>query len=53
MVSAGGRITMSLNVFILIVGLVLLMMFAINEAIALLNRLYEQDQRHKANKRGE
>ena len=35
---------MPLNAFILIVGLVLLMMFAINEAIALLNWLYEHDQ---------
>ena len=36
---------MSLNVFILIVGLVLLTMAAINEAIALLIRLYEHDRR--------
>ena len=42
---AGGRITMSLNVFILIVGLVLLTLAAINEAIALLVRLYEHDRR--------
>ena len=35
---------MSMTAFILIVGLVLLMMFAINEAIALLIRLYEHDQ---------
>ena len=43
MVSAGGRITMSMTAFILIVGLVLLMLAAINEAIALLIRLYEHD----------
>ena len=35
---------MSLNVFILIVGLVLLTLAAITEAIALLNWLYEHDQ---------
>ena len=35
---------MSMTTFILIVGLVLLTMFAINEAIALLNWLYEQYQ---------
>ena len=35
---------MSMTVFILIVGLVLLTMAAINEAIALLNWLYEHDQ---------
>ena len=44
---------MSMTTFILIVGMVLLTLAAINEAIVLLNRLYEQDQRHKANKRGE
>lgn len=38
---------MSMTAFILIVGLVLLMMFAINEAIALLNWMYEQDRRKK------
>ena len=38
---------MTLNVFILIVGLVLLTMFAINEAIALLIRLYEHDMKYK------
>ena len=36
---------MSMTTFILIVGLVLLMMFAINEAIALLKWLYEHDRR--------
>ena len=36
-----------MTVFILIVGLVLLTLAAINEAIALLNWLYEQDQMHK------
>ena len=35
---------MGLNVFVLIVGLVLLTMAAINEAIVLLNWLYEHDQ---------
>ena len=34
---------MSMTTFILIVGLVLLMMFAINEAIEMLIRLYEYD----------
>lgn len=38
---------MSMTAFILIVGLVLLTMAAINEAIALLIRLYEHDTRHK------
>ena len=38
---------MSLNVFILIVGLVLLTMAAINEAIALLIKFYEHDRRNK------
>ena len=38
---------MSMTTFILIVGLVLLMMFAINEAIALLIRLYEHDMKYK------
>ena len=38
---------MSMTAFILIVGLVLLMMFAINEAIALLIRLYEHDNSHR------
>ena len=36
-----------MNVFILIVGLVLLTMAAISEAIELLKWLYEQDRRHK------
>ena len=40
---------MALNVFILIVGLVLLTLAAINEAIVLLNWLYEQDMKHKRN----
>ena len=40
-------ITMSMTTFILIVGLVLLTMAAINEAIALLNWLYEHDQIQK------
>ena len=40
---------MSMTAFILIVGLVLLTMAAINEAIALLIKFYEQDQRHKQN----
>ena len=38
---------MSLNVFILIVGLVLLTMAAINEAIVLLVRLYEHDNHRR------
>ena len=36
---------MSMTAFILIVGLVLLVMFAINEAIRLLMWLYEIDRR--------
>ena len=36
---------MSMTTFILIVGLVLLMMFAINEAIAVLIWIYEHDRR--------
>ena len=36
-----------MNVFILIVGLVLLTMAAISEAIELLKWLYEHDRRHK------
>ena len=36
-----------MNVFILIVGLVLLTMAAICEAIELLKWLYEHDRRHK------
>ena len=36
-----------MNVFILIVGLVLLTMAAISEAIELLRWLYEHDRRHK------
>ena len=42
---------MSMTAFILIVGLVLLTMFAINEAIALLIRLYEHDNHSR--RRGE
>ena len=38
---------MSMTTFILIIGLVLLMMFAINETIALLIRLYEHDNRRR------
>ena len=38
---------MSLNVFIIIVGLVLLTLAAINGAIALLIRLYEHDMKYK------
>ena len=37
---------MTLNVFILIVGLVLLTLAAINEAIALLKWMYEQDRKY-------
>ena len=44
---------MTMTTFILIVGLVLLVMFAINEAIALLKRLYEQDQKYKRTQREE
>ena len=36
-----------MNIFILIVGLVLLTMAAISEAIELLKWLYEHDRRHK------
>ena len=43
---------MSMTVFILIVGLVLITMSAISDAAALLKWMYEQDQRHKQNKRG-
>ena len=38
---------MSLNVFILIVGLVLLTMSAISDAAALLKCMYEQDRKRK------
>ena len=44
---------MSMTTFILIVGLVLLTMAAINEAIVLLKWLYEQDQMHKRTRGGE
>ena len=44
---------MTLNVFVLIVGLVLLTLAAINEAIALLIRLYEHDQRRRRTRGGE
>ena len=43
----GGQITMSMTTFIIIVGLVLLMMFAINEVAALLKWMYEHDRRNK------
>ena len=36
-----------MNVFVIIVGLVLLTMVAISEAIELLKWLYEHDRRHK------
>ena len=39
--------TMTMTAFILIVGLVLLTMAAISDAIALLNWMYEQDRKHK------
>ena len=42
---------MSMTTFILIVGLVLLTMFAIDEAIALLNWMYEHDRRKRSNER--
>ena len=38
---------MSMTIFIIIVGLVLLTMFAINEAIVLLVWLYQIDRRNK------
>ena len=38
---------MSMTTFILIVGLVLLTMAAISDAIALLMWMYEQDMKHK------
>ena len=38
---------MSMTTFILIVGLALLVMFAINEAIALLVWLYEHDNHRR------
>ena len=41
---------MSLNAFIIIVGLVLLTMAAISDAAALLKWLYEQDQRRSQTK---
>ena len=44
---------MSMTTFILIVGLVLLTLAAINEAIVLLMWLYEQDQRHRRTRGGE
>ena len=44
---------MTMTTFIIIVGLVLLTMAAINEAIALLVRLYEHDMRHKRTRGGE
>lgn len=42
---------MSMTAFILIVGLALLTMAAINEAIALLKWIYEQDSKHKRTER--
>ena len=36
-----------MNVFVIIVGLVLLMLAAISEAVELLKWLYEHDRRHK------
>ena len=42
---------MALNVFILIVGLVLLTMSAISDAAELLKRMYEQDREHKRTER--
>ena len=44
---------MSMTTFILIVGLVLLTMFAINEAIALLVWLYEHDNHSRRVNNGE
>ena len=44
---------MSMTTFILIVGLVLITMFAINEAIALLIRLYEHDNSRRRVNNGE
>ena len=44
---------MSMTTFIIIVGLVLLMMFAINEAVALLIRLYEHDNSRRRVNNGE
>ena len=46
----GGE-TLSMTTFILIVGLVLLVMFAINEAIVLLKWMYEQDRTRKGTQR--
>lgn len=42
---------MTMTTFILIVGLVLLTMSAIRDAIALLNWMYEQDRRKRSNER--
>lgn len=42
---------MSMTTFILIVGLVLLTMVAISDAIALLKWMYEQDRRKRSNER--
>ena len=44
---------MSMTAFILIVGLVLLTMSAISDAIALLIKFYEHDMRHKRTRGGE
>ena len=46
-----GGAYMALNVFILIVGLVLLTMSAISDAAELLKRMYEQDREHKRTER--
>ena len=43
---------MSMTAFILIVGLVLLTVSAIIDAIALLKWMYEQDQRHRRTRGG-
>ena len=42
---------MSMTAFILIVGLVLLTMSAISDAVALLTWIYEQDRKHKRTER--
>ena len=42
---------MSMTAFIIIVGLVLLTMSVISDALALLNWMYEQDRRKRSNER--
>ena len=42
---------MSMTTFIIIVGLVLLTMSAISDAIALLKWIYEQDSKHQRTER--